>query len=977
MQGFDRTTPERRRARVIELVRAHPDRVAIVVLALLPFVLFAPALLPGRALAPVDQLFLVAPWSAIAPGPPDANPALADVAQVFHPWALYTAREVRAGRLPLWNPYAYAGVPFLSNPQTALFSPLTWLGWALPATLALTLPQIAKLAVAGPAMYWFLRTLAVVPLPAFIGGAGFMLSTTLVAWLPWTYSTTMVFLPILFGLVERLAQGPDRRLVALLALAIGADGLAGYPPSAFHGLLATGAWALARAPWHARPLGYFAALAAAAGLGGALVAVQALPAVDYVRESAVYFYRNQWTPPLAPEPRAAITALMPHFFGAGVRTWSGWQFGITATYVGLVLLLGLPLAALAWRRAGTRPLFTMAVLVAAIHYGASGIEVLADAPGMALVNKLRLMPLLVFPLCALGALGLDVAARAREAPVRSVTVVRAWFVALVVLGLAAVALAAGQTAAAAVRPSLTTQFLAFLVALTVGALLLLRWLLDGRARWGVALAVVQVLTLAPVAATYLPVRDARWLYPTPPAVAWLQQHAAGERAVMADHVGFLYGVRQASGYDGLTPRRIEQVAGPIGSGNARLAGYRENVAALHGSEPLAPLSVLFSPARDLLGLRWIVLPARAEAPAPGLRLAYDGADARIFENPGALPRAFVARRARCVDDRAALALVRARTVDLGAEVLLADCPGPPASGPEAQTVAARIDVDEPERIVVTASTDAAAWLVLTDTWFPGWQARVDGAHVPIARANHAFRAVALPPGNHRVEFTFRPRGLVPGAGITLAAGGVLLALLFRRPRLAASAVAGVLLSMGATAQASLPPAPFTLSVSPDYVAAGNTATVTVTPRPHASGQWDVYVVWLYSDRAAFLGPDGLWRPRPVPLRTRLAAGQSAHTTWRHPGPPGPATLALLTVDPGGDPMQRLDWRFRPSLASVRVGAPPAPLRLPGLTLAGLALASVIAVALVLTPSLTEGPRHGPPDPPALGGAPAGPGRPSG
>jgi hypothetical protein len=977
MQGLEEAARGRRFVRIVEVARARPDRVAILLLALLPFVVFAPALRPGRALAPVDQLFMVAPWSAIAPGPPDANPALADVAQVFHPWALYTAREVRAGRLPLWNPYAYAGVPFLSNPQTALFSPLTWLGWMLPATLALTLPQIVKLALAGPAMYWFLRTLAVVPLPAFIGAAGFMLSTTMIAWLPWTYSTTMVLLPILFGLVERLAQGPDRRLVALLALAIGADGLAGYPPSAFHGLLATGAWALARAPWRTRPLEYFAALAAAAGLGGALVAVQALPAVDYLRESAVYFYRNQWTPPLTPEPRAAITALMPHFFGAGARTWSGWQFGITATYVGLVLLLGVPLAALAWRHAGTRPLAAMAALVAAIHYGASGVEALADAPGMALVNKLRLMPLFVFPLCALGALGLDVAARAREAPAaRSVAVVRAWFIALVVIGLGAVALVSGEVAAAAVRPSLTTQFLAFLVGLTAAALLLLGWLRDGRARWGVALAAVQVLTLVPVAATYLPVRDSRWLYPTPPAVGWLQQHAAGARAVMADHVGFLYGVRQASGYDGLTPRRIEQVAGPIGSGNARLAGYQENVAALHGSEPLAPLSVLFSPARDLLGLRWIVLPARAGAPAPGLRLAYDGADARIFENPAALPRAFVARRARCVDDRAALALLRSRTVDLGAEVLLADCPGPLAGGAEAQAVAARIDVDEPERVVVTASTDAAAWLVLTDTWFPGWQARLDGAEVPIARANHAFRAVALPPGSHRVEFTFLPRGLVPGAGITLAAGGVLLGLLFRRPRVAAAVVAGVLLGAGAAAEARLPAAPFELSVSPDYVASGNTPTVTVTPRPHASGQWDVYVVWLYSDRAAFLGPDGLWRPRPVPLRTRLATGQSASTTWKQPGPPGPATLALLTVDPGGDPMQRLDWRFRPSLAAVRIGAPPAPLRLQGLTLAGLALAGVVAVALVLTASSPGQAPHAAHSPPALGGAPAEPGRPS-
>jgi hypothetical protein len=934
--------------RLVEIGRACPDRTAVVVLALLPFLLFAPALLPGRALTPVDQLFLVAPWTAGAPAAPQANPALADVSQVFHPWTLYGAREIRAGRLPLWNPYAYAGVPFLSNPQTAVFFPLTWLSWALPPTLALTLPQVLKLAVAGPAMYWFLRMLAVSPLAAFVGGAGFMLSTTLIAWLPWTYSTTMVFLPILFGLVERLAQRVDRRGVALLALTLGADVLAGYPPSAFHGLLATAAWALVRAPWHTGPIRYFAGLGVAALLGAGLTAVQMLPAFDYMRESAVYFYRSQWTPPLAAGARSALTALMPYFFGAGPQTWSGWQFGIMSTHVGIVLLLALPLALLAWRRSPTMPLAVMAASVAAVHYGAPGIDAFADAPGMALVNKLRLMPLLVFPVCALGALGLDVAANRRaEALSRATPAVRAWFVALVLIGLGAVALVIGDPIVAEMRPSLPAQFLLFLGLVTAAAILLMRWLADGRAGWGVALAAVQVVSLAPVAATYLPVRDARWLYPTPPALTWLQQRAGGARTVMADHVGFLYGIRQASGYDGLTPRRIEQIAGPLGSGNAGLAGFHENVAALHGSEPLAPLSVLFSPVRDLVGIRWIVLGPHAEPPGPGLRLAYDGRDARIFENRAALPRAFVARRARCVEDRAALALLRSRAVDVSTEVLLADCHVPfAAAGAPASQTHARIEVDEADRVVIAASTDAPAWLVLTDTWFPGWSARRDGAEVPILRANHAFRAVALPAGPHRVEFTFRPRGLVTGAGMTLATLSLIVVLLVWHPRVTVAIVLAIVAGASG-AEAALPAGPFELSVAPDSVVSGSDVAVTLRTRAHATGRWDHYVVWLYTDRAAFLGPDGQWRPRPVPFRARAAAGESATVTWKNAGPGGEATLALVTVEPGGDPLERLDWRFRPRLATVRIAPPPAPRALPHATLLALGLCAAAAVAIIL------------------------------
>ena len=424
---------------------------------------------------------------------------------------------------------------------------------------------------------------------------------------------------------------------------------------------------------------------------------------------------------------------------------------------------------------------------------------------------------------------------------------------------------------------------------------------------------------------------------------------------MADQVGFLYGIRQASGYDGLTPRRIEQVAGPIGSGNARLAGFAENVAALHGSEPLAPLSVLFSPMRDLLGIRWIVLGRHAEPPAPGLRLAYDGADARIFENPAALPRAFVARRARCVDDRAALALLRSRAIDPAAEVLLGDCAAPITTSASAQRTEARITVDEPERVVVTAAADAPAWLVLSDTWFPGWRARLDGADVPIARANHAFRAIALPAGRHDVEFVFRPRGLVAGAAISLLSLAVVVALVIRRRRAASLIAAGALVLSAGAAEAALPPSPFELTVAPAKFLSGEDTKVTVRPRGRAEGRWDLYVVWLYTERAVLLGADGAWRPRPTPLRTGVAAGETVTVPWKNAGPAGEATLALLTVDPGGDPLERLDWRFRPSLATVVIGAPSAPRPLPLGTLGALLAASAVVVVVVFRVAPATGP----------------------
>jgi hypothetical protein len=58
--------------------------------------------------------------------------------------------------------------------------------------------------------------------------------------------------------------------------------------------------------------------------------------------------------------------------------------------------------------------------------------------------------------------------------------------------------------------------------------------------------------------------------------------------------------------------------------------------------------------------------------------------------------------------------------------------------------------------VVEADSPAGGWVVLNDVWQPWWFADVDGAPAEMLRANVLFRAVAVPPGRHRVRFTFRP-----------------------------------------------------------------------------------------------------------------------------------------------------------------------------------------------------------------------------
>ena len=114
----------------------------------------------------------------------------------------------------------------------------------------------------------------------------------------------------------------------------------------------------------------------------------------------------------------------------------------------------------------------------------------------------------------------------------------------------------------------------------------------------------------------------------------------------------------------------------------------------------------------------------------------------------------------------------------------------PAGGRQigfAGVAAARLVVDEPERVVVDVETDGPRLLVLADTFYPGWEARVDGRPVPIWVANVAHRGVLIAAGGrHTVEFTYRSRPFEAGRVVSLATAAVglvaLAAIRFRHGR---------------------------------------------------------------------------------------------------------------------------------------------------------------------------------------------------
>jgi hypothetical protein len=160
-----------------------------------------------------------------------------------------------------------------------------------------------------------------------------------------------------------------------------------------------------------------------------------------------------------------------------------------------------------------------------------------------------------------------------------------------------------------------------------------------------------------------------------------------------------------------------------------------------------------------------------------LPVVYRSRVATIYRNDEALPRARIVPSARVEADP--LAAVLDPSFDPQAEVILEQLPQ--SSDAELDTSriahdALRFTVqslrDTPNTVTIRAASESDGWLVLADTWFPGWRASIDGLPAPVLRANVAFRAVALPAGEHVVEFRYEPDSF--SAGMWIAAVSALI-----------------------------------------------------------------------------------------------------------------------------------------------------------------------------------------------------------
>jgi len=765
--------------------------------------LLHPVLFGDRALVTVDLRDPrppgpIAPWTDAPPGleHEPRNLEQSDKLVFFHPKLTLAHELIARGEAPLWNPYALCGTPLLASAMPSTLYPLglfrlsPWRGYGWAAALHLALAALFA--------WGFLRALGLAPAAALFGGMTWGFSGWFLVHLDqgdFVYVAT--WLPAMLLAAERVARGAVVSGAAGLALATGLAFVAGFPPVAILALYLAGAW-LAFRLLQSRAGFVRRAIAGGAGLalGLLLAAAQVLPTWELSKECA------RTRTPLAQlrsgalPPAGLLLALVPDLFGHPVEregnppptlAWlshdpadrgSHRNYMENTLYVGLAPLL---LALVALRRA-RGPAWFLAAAGAIALLGATGtwvLHLLHRLPGLQIGSMKRLLVIWTFAAATLGALGLDALWRDGRR--------RRWpfaVAALAALGAIAalVALRAAGLDEGAAWALRKTLWAALFLAASALALGLRPWL--GPAPTAAALFALTAVDLLGLGWRYNPhhrpdqfsetdglrfLREAQ-TWAGAPAPARVMRY--GTFRVLPPDTPTLYGIPDAQGWDVLITRRYGEVMEALEPGLLRLEAHR--VFELSRPESLD------SPVLDLLAVRFLLVQDLLRHPDfrpvwPTDPALFERERLGVYENRRALPRAFLVPRGRRVEPGAAAHEMARPGFDPRAEVLLEE--EPPPGGAPGPLPPVAFEVAEAHRLRLRASAPGPCLLFLSDLFYPGWEATVDGAEARVLRANHAFRAVALAPGEHVVEFRYRPASFRLGAAVSLGAALAVAALL--------------------------------------------------------------------------------------------------------------------------------------------------------------------------------------------------------
>lgn len=746
----------------------------------------------GNALVSLYTPFMFDTYEGYPAGVPSMQ-GMSDQLKLYIPYLKFTQSQWRQGELPLWNPHNFSGSPHMAEWQSAVAHPLVLIGTFLPIEHAWHLLVISGFGSSILLTYLYLRSLSITPLVSFLGAVSYGVSSVVVRW-----SQEIVMaphaaasLPLLMLAFDRFAATKKYRYILLGMSGVGLSLLSGYLQVTLYVCIVSLIYALWRSWAQKLPWTLITGWLTMYVAGFGLVAWQVLPGYELFLESSrrVTDVRQLLESYLLPW-QFLVSVLIPDFFGhPATHNEYGFQVGSfyeRPLWVGSLPLIGLALWWFHRRHVSGVSWFFLIV-------GAVTLSFVFDFPlsrllfvyripffSDALPHRMLFIP--AFSWAVLGALGLDrfLQIRSRLVLLKTslliLTVFAGILVAVLLVRWVRFDIAEWPQASEWSTVALRNSVLPFTFTLSMLATLFVRK--------RIGLFVLCVLVIGQLwygFAKFTVFSPKEFFYPDHPMFTWVKHNAGIERvwgygdAFLPNNIATYYGLYTVEGYDSLHSNRYAQLLSSMQTGNLDQPLSRSDAGLQRAPDGLYAVNT--HPRRlrlmSMLNVRYFLDKAGEIKTSPfneeprfqsrEFELAWTDGKWRIFAFKDAYPRTYLASRYMVKESDQAILDTLYNPEFSPKDTLVLEQEIPEALKPDPNSFGtAEITSYRSNIVSIHTTSKGRQLLFLADSYFPGWNAYVDGTPVPLWRANFAFRAAPVPEGAHTVELIYEPKSFKVG-----------------------------------------------------------------------------------------------------------------------------------------------------------------------------------------------------------------------
>lgn len=705
-------------------------------------------------------------------GLPYKNFLITDPVRQTYPWRNLAVRLEKQSQLPLWNPYNFAGTPLFANFQSAAFYPFNILFFILPFSLSWSLLIFLGPLMAGIFLYIYLDNLKIRKEASILGAISFSFSGFFVAWMQWgTVLNSALWLPLILLSIDklfdsRLRLGVSRSRILwslIFTLSLIFSFLAGHLQIFFYLSIFSFLYFLARWMQWGKNIKIIFYFIISILVFSFITFFQWYPTLQFILLSArnvdiTSFQDPGWFVPW----QNLIQFIAPDFFGnpATLNYYGLWNYAEFVGYVGIIPLI-MALFALFFRKDkkvlffGTA--FFIAILFALPTFFAK-IPFKLNIPFISTSQPTRLLFIADFSLSVLAALGMDyfIAIKNKRQILYILGAFCLLFISLwgFIVAFHVHLITPENLTVAKQNLMLPTAIFVIVSALLITPLFFSKKLEKSKIPFIIFISyfliLITIIDLFRFGWKFEPFTSNSYLYPSTSVISFLQGQKGIFRVMLADsrifppNFSIMYGIQTLDGYDPLYLQRYGELMAADARGNPDIHapfGFNRIIT------PQNPMSKM----TDLMNVKYVI--SLENENYSKLKPIFTDGTVKVYENLSVFKRAFFVGKTLVVDSKQeSVNAMFDLKYPLDKRAVVENVDDKNLFKSNWDLGSAEITSYKENKVDINTNNSGEGFLVLTDSFYPTWHAKIDGRETKIYRTDYNFRGIIVPKGEHLVEF---------------------------------------------------------------------------------------------------------------------------------------------------------------------------------------------------------------------------------